>query len=308
MLTAPRKPLRRFRPEPPTLAVGSLQRQSIQLDCGEVAYLRQGPNAGAPPLLLVHGIPTSCRLWEPLLGVLGQHYDCIAPDLLGLGRSLPNPDADLAGPGQADMLAALLDALDIEHCYAVFHDQGGMHGAQMLKRHNQRLDAALFTNCVCYDNWPVPLITMLMTLGRAIKPLAAMRVLQTSMRFYPWTRVTLRQPLPAAILEDWQYALNQGGQPLDDWIRYVTSQTPHWTQDAVPAIKAYDKPARVLWAADDPFLPLSWGMQLARDLPQADDVPTLLQFASHFWQFDVPETGAQAIHEFFASLANPQPQ
>lgn len=301
MLTATRKPFRRQRAEAPTMAIGSLQRESVELPMGQVTYLRHGRG---PPLLLVHGMPTSARLWEPLLGLLGQHYDCMVPDLLGLGRSVPKADADLGSPGQADMLAAFLDALGIEQCHAVFHDQGGSHGGQLLKRYGARIDAVVLTDIVCYDNWLVPMVALLNGLGPAIKPLAATRLLQNSMRFYPWTRLTTRRRLPAAIIEDWQYPLNQGGQMLDDWVRYATAQSPYWTQDAVPTLCAWDKPASVLWAAQDEFLPVSWAWQLARDIPTAADDPTLLPFAGHYWQMEVAESGAEAIHRFFSSVGS----
>lgn len=300
MFTAPQKPMRRFAAEPATLAPGTLQRQTIDLDCGRVAYLRHGPDKKhAPPLLLVHGIPTSARLWEPLLGILGQHYDCIVPDLLGLGRSVPSPGGPLNGPAQADMLAALLDALDITECFAAFHDQGGMHGAQMLKNHGQRLRAVVFTNCVCYDNWPVPVVDAITYLGNAIKPLARIRLAQLSLRVL-WPLTVFRRNIPRAIYKDWEYALDTGGQALDDWIRYATSQSNYWTLDAVPALQAWDKPTMVLWAAQDRFLPVSWGARLAADIPGAESNPTLLPFAGHFWQTEVPESGANALHAFFS--------
>lgn len=301
MLTAPRKPIRRFRPETPTMAVNTLDRAYLDLDCGRVAYLRHGP-ADGPPLLLVHGIPTSSRLWEPLLGLLGEHYDCIVPDLLGLGRSQPATGADLASPGQADMLASVLDALDIEQCLAVFHDQGGAHGGQMLKRHGDRISAVVFTDCVCYDNWPVPVVDGLMKMGRALKPLAATRVLQHAMRVFPWPQTTCRGPILKAARQDWEYPLDAGGRALNDWLTYTTSQSPHWSEDAVATLRAWDKPAHVIWGAQDRFLPPSWGVQLARDIPGAADTPELLPFAGHFWQMEVPESGATAIHRFFSGL------
>lgn len=298
MLTAPRKPLKQFQPETPTLALGSLTRNYAELDCGSVAYLRHGP-AGAPPLLLVHGVPTSARLWEPLLGTLGQHYDCIVPDLLGLGRSMPRADTPLASPGQADMLAALLDTLGIERAHGVFHDQGGAHGGQMIKRHPDYLDAVLFTNCVCYDNWPVPIIDAMMRLGPLIKPLAKTHLVQTATAVIGWPQTTLRTPIPKALRTDWDHALNTGGAALDHWIAYLTAQTPDWTHDAVPALRAWDKPAHVLWAAHDRFLPPSWAVPLARDLIGPEARPELLPFAGHFWQTEVPASGADAIHRFF---------
>lgn len=295
--------MRRFPAEPATLEPGTLERHFVDLECGRVAYLRHGPanNQGkkAPPLLLVHGIPTSARLWEPLLGLLGQHYDCIVPDLLGLGRSVPGPRAALNGPGQADMLSELLGALGIDSCYAVFHDQGGMHGAQMLKNHGNKIKSVIFTNCVCYDNWPVPVVDAIMFLGSAIKPLAKIGLAQLALRAL-WPLTVFRRAIAKPITQDWEYAMNTGGQVLDDWIRYASSQEQKWTLDAVPTLQAWTKPTMVIWAAQDRFLPISWGAKLAADIPGAEDNPTLLPFAGHFWQTEVPESGAKAIHAFFS--------
>ncbi|MPY97694.1 MAG: alpha/beta fold hydrolase [Actinophytocola sp.] len=127
--------------ERPTMPVGTLPRQQASLSCGTVSYLRHG---AGPPLLLVHGIPTSARLWEPLLGTLGRHFDCIVPDLLGMGRSRPAPHADLSSPGQAAMFAELLDALGIDETLLVLHDQGGSHGQQFMVRSPERIRAVAF--------------------------------------------------------------------------------------------------------------------------------------------------------------------
>jgi pimeloyl-ACP methyl ester carboxylesterase len=97
----------------------------------------------------VHGIPPSGRLWEPLPGDLGERYDCIVPDLLGLGHSGPRPGADLASPARATMLAELLDALGVEDVLAVFHDQGGAHGMQLLRAHGEPVRGVAFADIVC---------------------------------------------------------------------------------------------------------------------------------------------------------------
>lgn len=301
MLTANQKPLRRLRPEAPSMPIGTLPRRYLELDCGRVAYLRHG---SGPPLLLVHGIPTSCRLWEPLLGMLGEHYDCVAPDLLGLGRSSPNAEADLSSPGQAVMLAQLLDALGIDRTGAVFHDQGGAHGQQFLKHHGARIDAVVFTDVVCYDNWLVPVISITDWLARhgLIPVVSRLGVLPKVLMLHTLPMTIVRGRFPAALTDDWMSALREGGQRQRDWIRYVTAQSPRWTLDAVPALRAWTKPTRVIWAAQDRFLPVSWGVRLAHDIPGSPDDVTLLPFAGHFWQAEVPQTGARAILEFFNQL------
>ena len=301
MLTANRTPLRRMQPETPSMTIGTLQRQYIDLDCGRVAYLRHGTGR---PLLLVHGIPTSCRLWEQLLGTLGEHYDCIVPDLLGLGRSVPNADADLSSPGQATMLAQLLDALGIDQTFAVFHDQGGSHGQQFLKHHGDRVEAVVFTDVVCYDNWLVPMVSLMAWLaGHGLVPvLGRLGLLQMILKLHTLPSTIVRGRFPTALAEDWFYALRAGGQSQRDWIRYVIAQSPRWTLDAVPTLQAWTKPTRVIWAAQDHFLPPSWGVRLAQDIPGSPDDVKLLPFAGHFWQAEIPRTGAEAIREFFDGL------
>ncbi len=301
MLTANRTPLRQMQPEAPSMAIGTLERMYIDLDCGRVAYLRHGSGR---PLLLVHGIPTSCRLWEQLFGMLGEHYDCIAPDLLGLGRSVPNADTDLSSPGQATMLSQLLDALGIDQTYAVFHDQGGSHGQQFLKHHGARIKAVVFADVVCYDNWLVPVISLTVWLARhgLIPALGRLGLLQTILKSHTLPLTIVRGRFPTALAEDWFYALREGGQAQRDWIRYVIAQSPRWTLDAVPTLQAWTKPTRVIWAAQDNFLPPSWGVRLAQDIPGSSDDVKLLPFAGHFWQAEIPQTGASAILEFFDGL------
>lgn len=290
-----------MRPEPPSMAIGTLERNYLDLDCGRVAYLRHGVG---PPLLLVHGIPTSCRLWEQLLGTLGEHYDCIVPDLLGLGRSAPGPDVDLSSPGQATMLAQLLDALGVGQTYAVFHDQGGAHGQQFLKHYGARIKAVVFTDVVCYDNWLVPMVAVTVWLARhgLIPVLGRLGLLQLMLKTHTLPLTVVRGRFPAALADDWFYALRACGQAQRDWIRYVIAQSPRWTSDAVPALQNWTKPTRVIWAAQDNFLPPSWGLRLARDIPGSADDVKLLPFAGHFWPAEIPQTGAAAILEFFSGL------
>src|SRR5437588_935094 len=53
--------------------------RAIQVDGLSIFYREAGPK-DAPPLLLLHGLPSSSRMFEPLFTQLSDHYHLIAPD------------------------------------------------------------------------------------------------------------------------------------------------------------------------------------------------------------------------------------
>lgn len=71
-------------------------------DRAEELFVREAGQG--PPLLLLHGLASSSRYWEPHFATVGRSYRAIAPDLLGFGRS-PKPRASAYGPDEH--LAAL---------------------------------------------------------------------------------------------------------------------------------------------------------------------------------------------------------
>jgi len=64
---------------------------TIDIDGIKIFYREAGPK-DAPCLLLLHGYPSSSRMFEPLLPRLGKKYRLIAPDYPGFGLSdMPSP-------------------------------------------------------------------------------------------------------------------------------------------------------------------------------------------------------------------------
>ena len=57
-----------------------------QIDGLSIFYREAGPK-DAPTLLLLHGLPTSSRQFEPLLARLADQYHLVASDYLGFGQS-----------------------------------------------------------------------------------------------------------------------------------------------------------------------------------------------------------------------------
>jgi pimeloyl-ACP methyl ester carboxylesterase len=57
--------------------------RTTQIDGLAIIYREAGPK-DAPTLLLLHGLPSSSRMFEPLFARLSDHYHLVAPRLSGL--------------------------------------------------------------------------------------------------------------------------------------------------------------------------------------------------------------------------------
>ena len=86
------------------------------------------------PILLVHAFPLSSAMWEDQIDALSARFRVIAPDLRGFGGTARG--AGMASLDQAaDDLAALLDALKIDHATVVGLSMGGYIAFALLRRH-----------------------------------------------------------------------------------------------------------------------------------------------------------------------------
>ncbi|MGX7678564.1 alpha/beta fold hydrolase [Jatrophihabitans sp. DSM 45814] len=89
----------------------------------QLAFERSGTGA---PLVLLHGIGMSGRVWDPVVPALSAQFEVIAIDLPGHGRSAPFPDDVEPLPAtMAVSVAKLLDDLGIIDPYVVGNSLGG---------------------------------------------------------------------------------------------------------------------------------------------------------------------------------------
>jgi pimeloyl-ACP methyl ester carboxylesterase len=60
--------------------------RTIAIDGLSIFYREAGPK-NAPTILLLHGLPSSSRMFEPLLSRLSDRYHLVAPDYPRFGHS-----------------------------------------------------------------------------------------------------------------------------------------------------------------------------------------------------------------------------
>ena len=109
------------------------------------------------PLLFLHGNPTSCYLWRNVMPHLAGDARCVAPDLIGMGRS-DKPDLDYRLVDHARYVDGFIEALGLQRLTLVLHDWGSALGFHYARRHAANVRGLAFMEAlvrpVTWDEWP----------------------------------------------------------------------------------------------------------------------------------------------------------
>ena len=267
---------------------------------GEIrlAHIDEGDGA---PVVMWHGEPTWSYLWRKVLpAVRDAGHRVICPDLPGFGRSDKPLDLDwYSYDRHVEVMATLLEDLDLRDATFVVHDWGGPIGLRLAIEHPERvarlvvMDTGLFTGeQPMSDAW------------RAFRDF-----------------VEKTEDLPIGFLV-------KGGchrDPGDDVVAAYDVPFPNPASKAgarafplmlptspdmpgaeagrrtLDALREDTRPALMLWADQDPILPPNVGEAFAKVIGQGP--PRSIPDAGHFLQEDQGELIGELIADWLTSDA-----
>jgi len=133
--------------------------RTVQIDGLSIFYREAGPK-DAPTLLLLHGLPSSSRMFEPLLARLSDRFHLIAPDYPGFGHSdWPDPNKfAYTFDHYAEIMNHFAEALGLSRYTLYMQDYGGPVGFRMALAHPDRIEALIVQDAVAHNeglgaNW-----------------------------------------------------------------------------------------------------------------------------------------------------------
>jgi len=110
------------------------------------------------PIVFLHGNPTSSYLWRNVIPQLEADGRCLAPDLIGMGRSGKAPAGTYRFVDHARYLDAWFEALRLRNVTLVVHDWGSALGFHWARRHPDRVRAVVYMEAlvrpITWDEWP----------------------------------------------------------------------------------------------------------------------------------------------------------
>jgi haloalkane dehalogenase len=134
----------------------------LSTPAGRLAYTDVG---SGPPLVFLHGNPTSARLYRHLIGALTPAYRCVAPDYLGFGRSEAPSSFSYRPAAHATLVERLLRALGLTDITLVLHDWGGPIGVSYALRHPGTVRRLVLLNTWA---WPLTRRPLVRLFGRLV--------------------------------------------------------------------------------------------------------------------------------------------
>ncbi len=133
--------------------------RTLSVDGVNIFYREAGPK-DAPTLLLLHGLPSSSRMFQPLIERLANNYHLIAPDYPGFGHSdwLDPKEFDYTFDHIARVMDDFTHVLGLTRYTLYMQDYGGPVGFRMVLAHPDRVEALIVQDAVSHNeglgaNW-----------------------------------------------------------------------------------------------------------------------------------------------------------
>jgi pimeloyl-ACP methyl ester carboxylesterase len=271
--------------------------QEIELSAGTIEYEDTG--GSGPIVVLLHGLVMDGSLWRHVVRELRADHRCVVPTLPFGGHRRPmRADADLSLRGLARLEAEFLEALDLREVTLVGNDLGLFQVTA--GEYPERLARLVITSCEAFENIPPGLPGH--TLAFAAKLPGGLFALVQPLRLRALRRLPLalgwmaKRPIPHEITDAWLRPLLTQRKIRRDLLAYLHHYEKNDLLAAAECLRSFDRPALVVWAAEDRVMPPAHGRRLAALLPRARlvEIPDSYTLIPQ----DQPGELARAIRQF----------
>ena len=277
----------------------------IEVNGSKMHYVDEGKG---DPILFLHGQPTSSYLWRNVIPHLQKKARCIAPDLIGMGKS-DKPDIAYTFEDHYDYLENFIDRLNLKNITLVIHDWGSGLGFHYANKHRENIKGIAFMEAIVkpltWDDFPKGFKMvftmfrtrfigyMMITVGniflKKLLPNFTLRKLnEEELAYYnePYPTRASRKPVRM-----WPTQLPINGKPKG--VHDIITAYAKWlTETNTPKLCIYAHPGAVL---------VDKGVEYIKDnFPNTKMVD--IGEGMHYLQEESPHTIGKTINEWYSKL------
>lgn len=269
-------------------------------------YIEQG---SGDPVLFLHGNPTSSYLWRNIIPHVSGQARCIAPDLIGMGKS-DKPDIDYTFADHYAYLEDFIEKLGLKNITLVIHDWGSGLGFHYAHQHQDNVRGIAFMEAMVkpltWDGMPsaklrvmfkmlrAPFVGWLMVsvanmfVNKMIPDMIVRKLSKEEHDHYrePYPTIASRKPVRV-----WPQEVPFDGSPAHTH-KVIDGYGKWLTQSDLPKLCLYTHPGAIILEDVVTYI--------KENIPNTEMVD--LGEGLHFIQEDHPEAIGKAIGEWYGKL------
>ncbi|HHP7241516.1 MAG TPA: haloalkane dehalogenase [Cyclobacteriaceae bacterium] len=281
------------------------QSRFIEINNSKVHYIEEGQG---DPILFLHGNPTSSYLWRNIIPYLSDKGRCIAPDLIGMGKS-DKPNIKYTFLEHYQYIKTFIDSLGLQNLTLVIHDWGSALGFHYAKEHPEKIKGIAFMEAI-YRPWRwsyLPAKYRVIFRMMRTPYLGWMMVCAANMFIKSMLPKNIMRKLSEEEMKHYQapYASIKSRQPLLVWTREIPfNKNPRSVHEVVDAynqwLKSNDIPKLCLYASPGAILSKKEAESLQSDFPNTKSVN--VGKGLHFLQEDQPDEIGKTISAWYTTI------
>lgn len=267
---------------------------TVTVEGRTIAYRELGEG---PPVLLLHGWPTSSFLWRGVMPAIARANRVVAVDLPGFGASDKPLDVKYDFDFFERTLDGFLAELDIDEVGLAVHDLGGPIGVHWTLRRPGRVSRLALLNTLLYPEFHPSVIEFITTLSspdqraKATSPEGLEELVRFTVPEEHVTEEVLAGVRDPFVDDDARTALARTAIGLDfDGFVEIAAGLPELR---IPVCVVYGEEDKALPDVADTMA------RVKRDVPAAE--VTALPGVGHFLQEEAPEEVGAVLGRFFGA-------
>ncbi|MGE5716316.1 MAG: alpha/beta fold hydrolase [Acidobacteriota bacterium] len=253
-------------------------------------------------MVLLHGIAGTSSTWDAVIPRLAEHYDVLAPDLLGHGESA-KPHGDYSLGAYANVVRDLLEALGVGPATIVGHSLGGGIAMQFAYQFIERCERLVLVSSG--------------GLGREVHPLLRAATLPGAEAVLPWLSTAGSRGVGALVHAMRRIGFRASADLDETWRSFVSLEEPAARRAFIQTVRgvmdhggqrvsanerlylAEGLPTLIVWGEKDPLIPV----RHARDAHErmAGSRLEIFPDAGHFPYRDDPERFVSVLIDFIGT-------
>ncbi|PLX32995.1 MAG: haloalkane dehalogenase [Ignavibacteria bacterium] len=277
----------------------------VEVDGQRMHYIDEGEG---DPVLFLHGNPTSSYLWRNIIPHVAQHRRCIAPDLIGMGKS-DKPKLAYRFADHYPFIEGFVRALDLKNLTLALHDWGSGLGFHYFATHTENVRGIAFMEALVrpasWSAFPKDfrmgfklmrtpglgwfMVSVMNVFVKKILPSATVRQLSSEeRRIYaaPFPTVGSRKPV-----RQWPCEIPIDGEP-GDMHRLISEYSKKLQESTVPKMLFYAHPGGIINAET-----VAWCKEVLPNLKAVD-----IGNGIHYLQEDNPHLIGRELATWIAEL------